>query len=124
MAIILVAEDDKFLADAYKTKLTKLEHEVIIAKDGVEVLSILSKTIPDLIILDLMMPKKDGFQVLEELKAKPEWKNIPVIVASNLSEPEDIKLGQKLGAEDYIVKASMSIDELAEKIKSVLAGKD
>ena len=83
MKKILVAEDDKFLANAYRVKLTKSGYEVKMASDGEDVIKALSEYTPDLIILDLMMPKVDGFTVLKEVKNNDRWKNIPILVASN-----------------------------------------
>ncbi len=112
---ILVAEDDKFLANAYRLKLVKAGFEVEVVSDGNELLSKLETFKPDLILLDLIMLVKDGFTVLAELK-KGEHKSIPVIIASNLGQSEDIKKGLSLGAIDYIVKSDTSLDELIEKI--------
>lgn len=120
MAKILVAEDDKFLASAYRVKLSKAGHEIKIASDGQEALDILNTFTPDVILLDLIMPVKDGFVVLEELKKNNDWKNIPVIVASNLSQKEDIDKGMSLGASDYIIKSQMPINVVLEKINNLL----
>lgn len=120
MAKILVAEDDKFLANAYRVKLSKASYEIKIAADGQEVLDILKTFIPDIILLDLIMPVKDGFAVLEELKKNNEWKNIPVIIASNLSQKEDIDRGMTLGAADYIIKSQMPINVVLAKIENLL----
>jgi DNA-binding response OmpR family regulator len=98
---ILVAEDDHFLASAYKMKLTKAGYDVDIASDGEEAISLISKKIPDLIILDLVMPNKDGFEVLKELKGRKEWANVPVIVASNLGQKEDLDKAKSFGANEY-----------------------
>ena len=112
MAKILVAEDDKFLASAYRVKLSKAGHEVKIALDGQETLDIIQTFTPDVILLDLIMPVKDGFTVLEELKKSNEWKNIPVIVVSNLGQKEDIERSRLLGATDYFVKSDMHINDV------------
>lgn len=120
MAKILVAEDDKFLASAYRVKLGKSGFEIKIATDGQEALDILETFTPDVILLDLIMPVKDGFTVLEELKKNDKWKNIPVIVASNLGQKEDIDKSMKLGATDYFVKSDMHINDVLEKINNSL----
>ena len=117
MSKILVAEDDKFLVKVYEAKLTKAGFEAKIAQDGEEALEILKTFTPEIILLDLMMPKKDGFQVLAELKADPKLKGIPVIVTSNLSQPEDKKKAMDLGAKDYIVKSDTPIQDIIEKLK-------
>lgn len=123
MSKILIAEDDKFLAKAYKLKLGKTGHEIKIVSDGTEALSTLSSFVPDVILLDLVMPKKDGFTVLKELKSNPKWKTIPVIVASNLGQSEDIVKATQLGATDYIVKTDLSMKKLMEKINSLVQKK-
>lgn len=113
---ILVAEDDHFLASAYKMKLTKAGYDVDIASDGEEAITLISKKIPDLIILDLVMPNKDGFEVLKELKGRKEWANVPVIVASNLGQKEDLDKAKSFGANEFIIKSDLSMDNLLEKV--------
>lgn len=120
MKKILVAEDDRFLASAYRVKLEKANFEVKVVSDGSEMLQVMETYTPDLIILDLVMPKIDGFAILAELKKKDEWKNIPVLVASNLGQSEDIVKATKLGANDYIVKTELSMKKLLEKINNML----
>jgi two-component system alkaline phosphatase synthesis response regulator PhoP len=112
---ILIVEDDEFLVDAYSLKLGKENYALEIARDGNEALNKLKKQKPDLVILDLVMPNKDGFAVLKEMKANKDWKDIPVIIASNINEPASIKKGLSLGANDYFVKAEISITDLVEK---------
>jgi len=120
MKKILIAEDDQFLASAYRVKLTKAGFDVKIAGDGQEALKILETFVPDLILLDLMMPVKDGFSTLEDLKKNDTYKNIPVIVASNLGQKEDIDKAKGLGATDYIVKSDVALDALIAKIHSII----
>lgn len=120
MSKILVGEDDSFLSNAYRVKLTKAGFEVKIARDGQEVIDSLDEFVPDLIILDLIMPVKDGFTTLSEIKANDNWKKIPVVVASNLGQKEDIDKSIALGAIDYIVKSNMPINAVVEKINSIL----
>lgn len=120
MSNILVVEDDAFLANAYRVKLTKSGFTIRIARDGDEVFTILAQFTPDIIILDLMIPKKDGFEVLKLLKADDRWKNIPLIIASNLGQEEDIDRAIKMGANDYIIKSDMSLNDLITKIRSYL----
>ena len=119
MAKILVAEDDKFLANAYRVKFNKAGYEIKIVSDGQDAIDSLEAFTPDIILLDLIMPIKDGFSVLEELKKNDKWKNIPVIVASNLGQKEDIDRGMALGATDYIIKSQMPINDVLAKINSV-----
>lgn len=119
MKKILVAEDDTFLANAYRVKLTKAGFEVKLASDGDEVLGMLASFIPDVILLDLVMPNKDGFATLEELGANEKWKTIPVIIASNLGQKEDVEKGMKLGAKDFVIKSEMSLSDLIKKIHEI-----
>lgn len=118
MGKIIVAEDDKFLSKAYHLKLGKTSHEVKYASDGDEVIELLKTFIPDLILLDLIMPKKDGFHVLEYIKNSETLKHIPVIVTSNLGQKEDITRALSLGAKDYIIKTDVSLEEIVKKIES------
>ena len=120
MAKILIVEDDKFLANAYRLKFSKAGYEIKIASDGQDAIDSLNTFTPDIILLDLIMPIKDGFSVLEELKKNDKWKNIPVIVASNLGQKEDIDKSMALGATDYIVKSQVPIADILVKINNVL----
>lgn len=117
---ILVAEDDKFLASAYRVKLEKAGFEPIIVGDGEKVINTLKTTIPDLIIMDLIMPIKDGFQALSEIKLNESWKKIPVIVSSNLGQKEDVDRAMNLGATDFIVKSNLKLEDLIQKIYKIL----
>lgn len=117
---ILVVEDDKFLASAYKVKLEKERNEVVVAKDGQEALLLLENFSPNVIVLDLVMPNMDGFDLLKNIKSSEKHKNIPIVVASNLGQKEDIDKAMKLGANDFIVKSDLSMDDVVNKISSVV----
>ena len=117
---ILVVEDDKFLANAYKVKLTKAGFLVQNAYDGEEAIKLLESFVPHIILLDLVMPKKDGFATLTEIKAHNKWKAYPVIISSNLGQKEDLDRALKLGAADYIVKADTSLENIVTKIRSLI----
>lgn len=117
---ILVVEDDKYLTGAYTTKLAKLGFDVRSAADGEEAIAALVDFFPDLIILDLVMPKKDGFETLKEIRSQEKWKHIPVIVATNLSLHEDIDRAMKLGADDVVLKSDMTVDDFVRKVKMIL----
>lgn len=121
MKKILIAEDDQFLGSAYRVKMTKAGFEVQIARDGQEALDALQTFTPDLILLDLIMPVKDGFSTLQDIKANPAWQSIPVIVASNLGQKEDMEKSKQLGATDFIIKSDLSLEEIIEKINTVLS---
>lgn len=120
MKKILVVEDDTYLANAYRVKLTKAGFEVKNAFDGDEALNLLQSFAPDLILLDIVMPKKDGFATLQELKANEKWKNIPIILASNLSQKEDREKGMQLGASEFFVKTDFTLNDLVQKIDSMI----
>ena len=120
MAKVLIVEDDKFLSSAYRLKFTKAGYEVMLAMDGSEGMTILSTFTPDIILLDLVMPVKDGFTMLSELKANEAYKNIPVIITSNLSQKEDIDKAKALGAMDFIIKSDISLDDLVTKVQKIL----
>lgn len=121
MKKILIIEDDSFIAKAYQIKLERLGYEVWLASDGKEGLEILEQRLPDLILLDLVMPKMDGFAFLEKIKADPKLKQIPVIVSSNLGQSEDMTRAKSLGANDYIVKTNMSLAELVKKVERFIS---
>ena len=124
MKKILVVEDDTFLANAYRVKLTKTGFEVKNAFDGEEAINALANNyMPDLILLDIVMPKKDGFATLEEIKTNEKWKNIPVILASNLGQKEDREKGLRLGAAEFFIKTDFSLNNLVEKINSIIENK-
>ena len=120
--IIAIAEDEEILAKVLKEKFESEGLQVLIARNGQEALDILKRTpAPSLMLLDLIMPVKDGFAVLEEMKHDPNLKTIPVIVLSNLGQDEDIKRALRLGAVDFFVKAQHPLNEVVEKVKQFLA---
>jgi DNA-binding response OmpR family regulator len=118
---LLVVEDDKFYANIYRVKFAKEGFETRLASDGDEALKMAREKKPDLILLDLIMPRKDGFETLKEIKADPELKNIRVVIFSNLSQDEDIKRVMDAGAHDYIVKANISLQDMVNRVKGYLA---
>lgn len=120
---IVLIEDDEFLSEVLYSELTEAGFEVFAAFDGKEGLKQVKEKKPDLVLLDLILPEKSGFEVLEELKKSPETEKIPVIILSLLGEDEDIKRGLKLGALDYIVKSSHAVAEIVKKIKNFFAKK-
>ncbi|MFA5022086.1 MAG: response regulator [Patescibacteria group bacterium] len=114
---ILVVEDESFLLDLYHTKLEQEGYDVAKAGNGQEGISLAQTELPDLILLDILMPNVDGYEMLRQLKSNPKTKNISVIIFSNLSQKEEIEKGLKLGASDYIVKTSLTPSQLANKVK-------
>jgi CheY-like chemotaxis protein len=116
---ILLIEDDPFLSSVLRLKLEKESFKVVRAADGDEALDFLTEqgVKPDLILLDLILPKKNGFEVLETIRQDPLLEKLPVIIISNLGQPSDIERGKALGIIDYFVKARLSVEELVTKIK-------
>jgi DNA-binding response OmpR family regulator len=123
MKKVLVAEDDKFLIKAYAAKLKKSGLDVILAVNGEEAVQKIKSEQPDIVLLDLVMPKKDGFEVLAEVQAEINKNKMPVIILSNLGQDEDVERGKKLGVTDYLVKSNTSIQQIAERVKQVLDAK-
>ncbi len=121
MKTILFIEDESALHKTFGDLLTKEGYEMISALDGEAGLRLAKTKKPDLILLDLILPKMDGFEVLKELKADSGTKEIPVIVLTNLEEIADIDKAIELGASTYLVKAQYSLEEVLEKIKKVLS---
>lgn len=117
---IVVIEDDKYLADIYATKLKLEGFNVEIANDGEVGVDIVKKLIPDLILLDIMLPKMDGFSVLHAIKTDEKTKDITVIMLTNLNSPDDVKRGLELGAADYMVKAHFVPADIVTKVKNIL----
>lgn len=117
---ILLVEDDEFLAELYATKLTLEGYKVNLALDGLKGLKLAKEKKPSLILLDILLPKLDGFGVLTELKKDQETKDIPVILLTNLSQRNEVKKGLDLGAIDYLIKAHFMPSEVVAKIKKYL----
>ncbi len=117
---VLLVEDDPFLSSLLKTKLQKSGISVTLATDGEQALETLKTLAPDLILLDLILPKKSGFEVLESIQSDPQLNKIAVIILSNLGQDTDITKGKGLGAVEYFIKAKTSIDELVKKIEGFL----
>ena len=117
---ILIIEDDTSLLRLYQTKLEKLGYTIAAAQDGQEGLEKVSSFNPDVILLDIIIPKLDGFAVLERLKAMSGTKNIPVILLTNLGQDEDIQKGKSLGAAGYLVKSDFTPAEVGKKIEEAL----
>lgn len=120
LAKILVVEDDVVIGAMYKTKLELDGFEVLSASNGLMGLEMAKKEKVDLILLDIIMPQLDGFSVLSEIKSDPKIKNTPVIMLTNLGTDEDKEKGAKMGAADYIVKASMTPAQVSEKVQEFL----
>ncbi|MDD5430802.1 MAG: response regulator [Candidatus Pacebacteria bacterium] len=121
MARILLVEDEVFLSSLLKNRFQKEGFEVVLAQTGDEALTALSGgQKPDLILLDLILPGKSGFEVLETIKSDPRVTKVPVMIISNLGQDSDIQKGKELGAVDYLIKTRVSIDFLVERAKEFL----
>lgn len=120
---VLLIEDDTFFREFYSSKLQQTGMEVEMAADGEEGLAKVAKVKPDVILLDIIMPKKDGFEVLQSLSESPSLKKIPVIVFSTLGQDSDVEKAKKLGAVDYINKSFFDFDKLKSKVVAFGKGK-
>jgi CheY-like chemotaxis protein len=119
---ILLVEDDRFLRKAAEATLRRHGFTVRTAADGEEALQRVRDEIPDLVLLDLIMPKLQGFEVLRILKQDPTTKQIPVVVLSNLGQESDVQQALQGGAVAYFIKANLSLQELVTQVQRVLTG--
>lgn len=117
---VLIVEDDAFLANIYKTKFDMEGFKVSTSENGEAGLNDIKKKRPDVVLLDILLPKMDGFAMLEKLKADSEVKDIPVILLTNLGQKDDVQKGLEMGAVDYLIKAHFKPSEVVERVRSVL----
>lgn len=117
---ILIIEDETVLLKVLAEKFENEKFDVVLAEDGEEGLLKVRGSKPDMILLDIILPKKDGIEVLKELKADPELKDIPVIIISNLGSDEKIRETLQLGAVDYLIKTQHPINEVVERVQEHL----
>lgn len=117
---VLIIEDDEFLAKLLVDRIEKEGYNFALAQDGESGLSKARSMNPDLILLDIILPGMDGYEVLGRLKADPKLVKIPVLILSNLGQKKEIERGLQLGAVDFIIKAYVNLDEIMEKIKQIL----
>jgi DNA-binding response OmpR family regulator len=117
---ILMVEEDRFLRKIYKNKFSRAGFEFREAISGDEGLNKVYSEKPDLVLLDLMLPKRSGFDVLMELKRDKGTRKIPVIILSNLAQEEDIKRVMSLGANDYLIKTEVSLSDVIDRVKECL----
>jgi DNA-binding response OmpR family regulator len=120
MKKVLIIEDDSFLQGLEANKLKKEGYEVITASSGKEAIKKIYEPNIDAILLDLILPDIDGFEILQKIKTIEVLKNVPIIVFSNLSEEKDIKKSKELGATDFMVKSNFTLDELVKHINKIL----
>ena len=120
---ILLAEDDKFIARAYTDGLTRAGFAVITAVDGEEAMAKIRIQKPDLMLLDLIMPVKNGFEVLEELSEDKKIAKFPIIILSNLGQESDIQKAKDYEATDYLIKSNVTLKEVISRVKAALGEK-
>lgn len=120
MKSILLIEDDSFMIDIYTTKLKKAGFSVEVATEGEEGLKKMREKKPDLLLLDIVLPHIDGWEVLREIKADPKLKGLKVVVLSNLGQKGEVEKGLELGATKYLIKAHYTPTEVVEEIKKIL----
>src|SRR6478672_2255255 len=120
MAKILLVEDDVNLREIYSARFTAEEYQVITASDGEEALATAVRERPDLIILDVMMPKISGFDVLDILRSTPETKYTKIIMMTALSQDEDKRRGESLGVNKYLIKSQVTLEDVVTTVKEIL----
>lgn len=124
MADIMLVEDDALIAEMYQAKFELEDHRIVVAGNGQEALRILEDYHPQIILLDILMPKVNGFHVLKEIKKRPNLRLIPVILLTNLGEREvdmNRELAQALGVNDYLIKSHHTPDEVVAKVMQALS---
>jgi CheY-like chemotaxis protein len=119
---ILIAEDDRFLRRACETKLKQAGFDVRVAVDGEEALTFAREKAPDLLLLDLLMPRRDGLSVLAALRGDPATSGIPVVIMSNSSKDLERQKASTLGVVDYWIKSNLSLQELCDRVSQLLQG--
>ncbi|MEK9135270.1 MAG: response regulator [Patescibacteria group bacterium] len=120
MKQILLVEDDPFLADIYSTKLKASGFNVEVAPNGDKCLSLVMEKKFDLVLLDIVLPQMDGWEILKKLKEMTKTKLLPVIILSNLSQKAEVEKGLKLGAVKYLIKAHYTPSEVVDEVKKVI----
>ena len=120
MKKVLLVEDDPFLSDIYITKLKQSGFAVDLAIDGKDALRKLRRGLPDLLLLDIVLPKLDGWSVLDKIRKEGGLGNMKVVILSNLGQREDVRKGEKFGISGYLIKARHTPSEVIEEIKKLL----
>jgi len=118
---ILIIEDDRYISKMYQLKLSLEGYTVVVAENGKQGVDKVKEFMPDIILLDILMPELDGFEVLKIVKDDAETKKIPVLIMSNLGQEDHIQKGMSLGAIGYIVKSQYTPSKVVEKIKETIA---
>ncbi|MFZ2969796.1 MAG: response regulator [Minisyncoccia bacterium] len=117
---VLIIEDDSYISDMYKIKFESENFETIVAEDGISGIKEIEKQKPDIVLLDIVMPKVDGFSVLKMIKKNEDSKDIPVVLLTNLGQKDNVERGFELGATSYIIKAHFTPSEVVKKVKEIL----
>ena len=120
MKKILLVEDDPFLIDIYKDKLEESGYAVETVEDGDQVLNKITEARPDLVLLDIILPNVDGWEILRTIRNKPDTKDLKVIILSNLGQKEEVEKGVDLGATKYLIKAHFTPSEVVEKVRALI----
>ncbi len=123
MKKILIVEDDPFLSEMYVAKLTEAGFEAEVVGDGKKGMAVIEKDKPDLLLLDVVLPKMDGFEILRRIKADEKLKDMPVILLTNLGQKNEVEKGLSLGANEYIIKAHFTPTAVVAKVKEMLLNK-
>ncbi|MDP3963919.1 MAG: response regulator [bacterium] len=117
---ILLVEDDPFISEMYTTKFERAGYDIEVGMTGKEGLMKAREWMPDILLLDILIPEMDGFEVLSQIKKDPATSKIPVVMLTNLGQKEDIEKGTALGAAAYVIKAHFTPQEVVDKVKSIL----
>jgi len=121
MKTILLVEDDPFLIDIYKNKLSKAGFEIDVAEEGETALRKIKEKKPDLVLLDIVLPGTDGWEILKKIRTEMGFKDLKVLILSNLSQKEEVEKGMELGATKYLIKAHYTPSEVVKEIKKLLS---
>ncbi len=117
MKKILIVEDEEILINLLQRKLIQGGYDVLVARNGEEGLKLMKETIPDIVLLDIIMPKMGGIEVMEAMQKEDALKDIPVVIISNSGQPVEIDRIQKLGAKDWLIKTEFDPQEVVDKVK-------
>ncbi|MFA6042099.1 MAG: response regulator [Patescibacteria group bacterium] len=118
---VVLIEDDPLIAEMYTAKFTKEGFDLHHAADGQAGLDLLKTVTPQVVLLDIIMPKLDGFQVLQALRKEPKYATLPIIMLTNLGQEEDVQKGRQYGATDYFIKTNFTPAAIVDKVRAVLA---
>lgn len=117
---ILIVEDDVFIRDIYQVKFSQEGFDVTTAENGLEAVKKLELSVPDIMLLDIIMPYMDGMEVLKKIKSNDAWKEIPIIMLTNISEKEKVNEGMEQGVNDYLIKSHFTPSEVVQKVNTLL----